>query len=148
MAAAIPIRIQYSEQGVRPLDARRDLSAVVKLMELGFGAELDPPGLRTLARLQRAARRSWWAQLWGLDTIELPGFVWVEGGTIVANLSVRRAASGRGGWLIGNVVVHPQQRRRGIGRALMEAALAAVQERGARWVGLEVRADNAAAHTL
>ncbi len=149
MAAAIPIRIQHGEQGIRPLDTLRDLPTVVNLVEQGFGPELDPPGQRMLIRMRRAAQRNWWARFWGLETLDLPGFVWVEDGTVIANLSIRRTPTGpRGGWVIGNVVVHPAHRQRGIGRALMETALNTVEERGGRWIGLEVRADNAAAHTL
>ncbi len=45
--------------------------------------------------------------LWGLDMDqESPGFVWVEDGRVVGNISFRRAATA-GGWMIGNVAVHP-----------------------------------------
>ncbi|MFZ5653569.1 MAG: ribosomal protein S18-alanine N-acetyltransferase [Pseudomonadota bacterium] len=45
-----------------------------------------------------------------------------------------------------NVLVAPEYRRRGLGRALVEAGAAAVA--GARWLHLEVRAGNAAARAL
>jgi ribosomal-protein-alanine N-acetyltransferase len=57
-------------------------------------------------------------------------------------------------WLIGdelqilNVAVHPQRRQHGIGRALVELALHAVQIRHAGTVTLEVRRDNGAAIAL
>lgn len=76
-----------------------------------------------------------------------PGLVWVEDGRVVGNVSLRRAR-GYGGYLIGNVVVHPDWRGQGIATALMEAAIRQVSKRGARWVGLEVRADNEAARSL
>lgn len=43
------------------------------------------------------------------------------------------------------MAVDPAARRRGLGQALLEAVLAWAAERGARRVGLEVRASNAAA---
>jgi len=44
--------------------------------------------------------------------------------------------------MIGNVVVHPEYRGMGIGRAMVKAAIIAAQQQGARWIGLEVREDN------
>jgi len=47
-----------------------------------------------------------------------------------------------------DLAVHPQARRRGIGRALMLAAFHAFAQRGAQHVDLKVRAENAAAIAL
>lgn len=47
-----------------------------------------------------------------------------------------------------NLAVHPAARRQGVGRALLEAALARARARGARRVFLEVRAGNTAARAL
>lgn len=44
--------------------------------------------------------------------------------------------------------VHPDYRKRGIGRALMEGLLSAAKERAVTDIFLEVRADNAAAIAL
>jgi ribosomal-protein-alanine N-acetyltransferase len=57
-------------------------------------------------------------------------------------------------WLVGddlqilNVAVHPERRQQGIGRALVESALRAAQERHAGTVTLEVRRDNGGAIAL
>ena len=135
---------------LRPLDPFQDLEAVVELIDLAFGDRLDPVARATLARMRRFARGGVLVQwLWALRGMVAvsPGLVWVEGGRIVGNLSLRRARR-PGGYLIGNVVVHPDWRRRGIATALMEAALQLISEAGGRWVGLEVRADNAEARRL
>ncbi len=126
----------------------RDALAVVELIELGFRPELGPAGLKMLKRMRQRARRDMWLPpLYEPDPP--PGWVWCEAGQVVANLSFRRAAPHRSrGWLIGNVVVHPDYRGQGIGRQLMEQALAAAQEHRAHWVGLEVRADNEVARRL
>lgn len=49
---------------------------------------------------------------------------------------------------INNMAVDPRWRRRGVGRALMDRALAYAAARGARAAHLEVRASNAAAQSL
>jgi ribosomal-protein-alanine N-acetyltransferase len=57
-------------------------------------------------------------------------------------------------WLIGdelqilNLAVHPERRQQGIGRALVELALRAAQERHVGTVTLEVRRDNGSAIAL
>ena len=47
-----------------------------------------------------------------------------------------------------NVAVHPDARRRGVGRTLMEAAEAYAKERGIVFLSLEVRESNIAARSL
>ncbi len=141
---------EESDGRLRPLDPFQDLDPVVELIDLAFGDKLDPVARATLARMRRFAQGGvliqWLWALWGMVAIS-PGLVWVEGGRIVGNVSIRRARH-RGGYLIGNVVVHPDWRRRGIATALMEAALRVISDAGGRWVGLEVRADNAGARRL
>ncbi len=134
------------KRGLRRIDPLRDIAAVADLIEMGFRDELDPAAWRMLAQMRRMQRRSLPFLTLFSTPPSMDGFVWIEDGKIVGNLSLRRAAPPRSrGYLIGNVVVHPAYRRRGIARALMEAALKRVKERQGRWVGLEVRADNDAA---
>lgn len=47
-----------------------------------------------------------------------------------------------------NISTHPTQRRRGFGRMLLSAMLERTQERGVRYVTLEVRRSNLAAQAL
>lgn len=135
-----------AKSGLRPVDLSRDLGQIAALIELVFGPELDPESRAAMREMQWLARSGPW--LWLLARLHqvgegfIPGFVWVEGGRIVGNVSVRRAGARGEGWLIGNVAVHPDWRRRGIGRALMEAAVGLMQERGGRWAGLMVEHDN------
>lgn len=135
-----------AKSGLRPVDLSRDLGQIAALMELVFGPELDPESRAAMREMQWLARSGPW--LWLLARLHqvgegfIPGFVWVEGNRIVGNVSVRRAGARGEGWLIGNVAVHPDWRRRGIGRALMEAAVGLMQERGGRWAGLMVEHNN------
>lgn len=135
---------------IRALDPFRDLEAVVDLIGAAFGDRLDPAGRATLERMRRFARggpiTQWvWAFL-GRATAA-PGLVWVTDEEIVGNVSIRRARSG-GGYMVGNVVVHPERRGRGIARALMNRAIKVISRRGAKWVGLEVRVGNDVARGL
>jgi ribosomal protein S18 acetylase RimI-like enzyme len=132
-----------AHNGVRPVDPQRDMSAIVDLIALGFENELDPQGRKMLAQMRQAAQRRALSPL-GLGTdMEPTGFVWVEEERVVGNLSLRYALPSRSrGQMIGNVVVHPEYRGMGIGRAMVEAAITAARQQGARWIGLEVREDN------
>jgi ribosomal protein S18 acetylase RimI-like enzyme len=130
---------------VRPFDPLRDLVPVTELIVVAFGDRLGPSGQAALAEMQRLAR-------WGsfLGRLSSPawsdpgGFVWVEEGCVVGNVSLRRAP-GTEGYLIGNVAVHPDWQGRGFASALMQTALRDIRARGGRWVGLEVWAENRAA---
>ena len=144
------IKMKQNEGVIRPFDPFQDLEPVVELIGVAFGDRLDPSGKATLARMRRVARAGPLLQwLWAFlgRAAMAPGLVWVEDGRVVGNVSLRRAR-GYGGYLIGNVVVHPDWRGRGIATSLMEAALRRVSQRGAWWVGLEVRADNDPARSL
>ena len=133
-AVTIPVR-SASESGIRLMNPRRDLPTVVRLIEMGFGEELDPVGWKMLEQLQRVARGSFWTHLLLGNATSPSGYVWVEKGDVVGNLSLRRAAPRwQEGWMIGNVVVHPDFRGQGIGRTLMERAIETAEEQDARWV--------------
>jgi GNAT superfamily N-acetyltransferase len=122
---------------------------VLDLIEIGFRDELDPQGWKMLRQMRQLYQPNSLSRLVTNATLETTGFVWVDNGRIVGNLSLRHAQprSSRGR-LIGNVVVHPDYRHRGIGRALMERAIAKAKNDYAMWVGLEVRADNVVACRL
>jgi ribosomal-protein-alanine acetyltransferase len=51
-------------------------------------------------------------------------------------------------WELENIVVAPSARRKGLGKRLLDALLAAARETGAEAVSLEVRESNAAARKL
>jgi ribosomal protein S18 acetylase RimI-like enzyme len=139
-------------RGLRPLDPRRDLPQVADLIEHAFSGELDSSGqaalreLRLMGRLGRvmglvSALEGGWPGMFG-------GYVWVEDGHVVGNVTVQRADAHARRWQIANVAVAPEYRGRGIGRMLMEAALDHIRAHKGTWAVLQVRADNVVARRL
>jgi GNAT superfamily N-acetyltransferase len=138
---------------LRPLDVRKDLLSVAELIELCFYNQMDPEGREYVRQIRQAGRDAryirWIPGAHERISFPLHGYVWEEEGRIVGNLSLipfyRRSA-----WryLIANVAVHPDYRRRGIGRYLTEKALEHIEEQGVPTAWLQVRADNTAAYQL
>jgi ribosomal protein S18 acetylase RimI-like enzyme len=138
---------------LRPFDPRRDMLAVADLIESCFSPTLDPDGKRYLRRMRATANRTassrWIPMVTSMSTLPMAGFVWVENGQVVGNLSlVPFFSRGRRINLIANVAVHPEYRRKGIARALTKAALEKSQKRFASATWLQVRHDNQAAIKL
>ncbi len=67
-------------------------------------------------------------------------FVAEDGGAVVG--TVMAGYDGHRGWLY-RVAVHPRHRRRGVGRALVRHAEAALRALGCAKVNLQINADNA-----
>lgn len=142
---AVKVKVQHTmpKRGLRPVDPLRDMAEIVELVALGFEQEMDPQGRKMLAQMRQAARYSSLTSLMRDPNLDSTGFVWVEEGRVVGNLSLRNALPGRTrGEMIGNVVVHPDYRGMGIARALVEAAIHAAHVHRSRWIGLEVREGN------
>ncbi len=138
---------------LRPFDARRDLAAVADLIEFSFSATLDPDGRRYLQHMRSVARKKglsrWSSMASSSNILSITGFVWEENGKVVGNLSlVPFLIKGRRIDLVANVAVYPEYQRRGIAKALTQAALEKSQDRHASAVWLQVRHDNQAALKL
>ncbi len=136
--------------GLRPVELRRDLMGIADLIELCFAPTLDAAGRAVLQEMRAMGRAG--PLVWALGRIGkavpgvMRGFVWVEHGRVVGNVSLTPAGYGQG-WVIANVAVSPDYRRRGIARQLMQAAMDEVAARG-RFALLQVEADNISARRL
>ncbi len=128
--------------GPRPVDLRRDVPQIVALLNLAFASQ-DEQG-RRLNRLSIATEPWYIARLRQLSSGLVPGFVWEEAGAIVGNVTLLTTRI-RGRYLVANVAVHPNFRRQGIARLLMESALQSTRKLGARELLLQVKHDNEAA---
>ena len=132
---------------LRQLNILHDLPQVADLIELCFSSTIDDEGQSYLDQMRRASRDNdflrWAGRVVDTTSMPLSGFIWEEEGRIVGNASLvyqnfgtRRLA------MIANVATHPDFRRRGIGRALTEAAMEHARRKGARELWLHVRDDN------
>jgi ribosomal protein S18 acetylase RimI-like enzyme len=146
-----PISHTFSTQpnGARPVNLRTDLGAIADLIELVFERTMDEGGraaireMRALSRL--GAGLSIIAQLNEMTVGIKMGFVWIEDGKLVGNVSVYPAnfpAELGETWIIANVGVHPDYQRRGIARKLMKLSLDMIATRGGQHVILQVDYDN------
>lgn len=141
-----------SSSGPRPINLRTDLGAIATLIETCFADEMDAQG-RAAVREMRAISRSG-PFLWLLASLNrvvrdiASGYVWVEDGWLVGNVSIYRADTPDFDWVIANVAVHPDFRRRGIARSLMQASLELLCKRKGRSVALQVRQSNLGAIAL
>jgi ribosomal protein S18 acetylase RimI-like enzyme len=126
---------------------------VADLVETCFADTLDEDGRRYVRQMHSAARNPgylrWASAVADHASIPLSGFVWEENGRVVGNLSlIPFLNQSRQYYLIANVAVDPNYRRRRIARSLTEAAVEHVRNRGIKAVWLHVRDDNYPAFNL
>lgn len=150
-AITAPILVQTPQ--LRPLNILRDLPGVADLVEKCFADTIDSEGRRYLQQMRRAGQDNTFMR-WASNAVEsvsmpLSGYIWEENGEIIGNVSLipyRRKKKKI--YLIANVAVRPDYRRRGIGRSLTAAAMRHASERRAIATWLHVREDNPGAIAL
>jgi GNAT superfamily N-acetyltransferase len=130
VAKAIRQRREYS--GLRPANPSRDMGQVAALMEEAFAGRLTQQGREALREMKIMSHFG--PFLWLLDRTSpefhetFRGFVWVEEGRIVGNISVGRTDPYSLRWLISNVAVRPDHQGRGIAHHLVQAAIDLARE--------------------
>lgn len=147
MVITVPMPTR-SHQGPRPINLNKDIPQVLRLLEYVFGKTLGPEG-RSLLISGRASGNEP-AFLWRFSPAAsslAKGFVWEEDGRIIANATLLTTRT-PGRFLVVNVAVHPQHRRRGIAHHLMEALIEMVSRQHGREILLQVVKENEAAINL
>ncbi len=137
------------ESGIRPFDIGSDLRPVAELIADAFAQELDARGNAALREMRIMSHVGALLKLLNRSTGEFNdlfgGFVWLEEGKVVGNVTVQKADTIGNRWQIANVAVAPAYRGRGISQLLMRQALDYVTESGGEWAVLQVYAKNAIA---
>lgn len=152
MTAGVLTHSSSASSGLRPINPRRDIGQVAELIEIAFAGDLDRIGRRMVREMRTLGRLGWLG--WLLGQLLLPpaarpkGFVWEEDGKLVGNASLLPVKGYPERWVMANVAVHPDYRRRGIARQLVQASEQLAQEGGARSVVLQVERYNQAAQQL
>jgi ribosomal protein S18 acetylase RimI-like enzyme len=136
-----------SNSHIRRLEVPGDLMAVADLIDLCFAGTMDEDGIEYLEHIRKAASDPglvrWIPAAGELVSFPLHGFVWVDHGTIIGNLSlIPFFWENHWRFLVANVAVHPEYRRLGIGRKLTQKALDHVRSLRQSSVWLHVRAEN------
>ena len=153
LMAAITTPLLTDPPQLRPLNILRDLPAVANLVETCFASTLDDDGRRYLQQMRRSGKDNaflrWASQVADTASMPLSGFVWEENGEIIGNASlIPYRRNRRKYYLVANVAVHPNQRKRGIGRLLTLAAMQQAGVKHADEIWLHVRDDNPGAIRL
>ncbi len=135
-----------AEHGLHLMNPRRHLKEVVRLLENTFGDVIDKPDRAPLHEMRWLAALAPWLGGWvlapGIYGLAIIGFVWLEEGHVVGHAMVHQVDLTGERWQISNVAVAPPYRNRGIGRALMTAALDYIRARRGVWAILQVRSNN------
>lgn len=152
MTAGVTARTSASSPGLRPIDPRRDMAHVADLIEIAFSGDLDGTGRRMVREMRMLGRFGWIG--WALSRVLLPpaarplGFVWEEDGHIVGNASLLPVSGHSQRWVMANVAVLPEYRRRGIAREMVGASDELAMKAGAEAIYLQVERKNEAALSL
>ena len=151
--AAITTPFLAETPQLRPLNILRDLPSVADLVEKSFADTMDAEGRSYVQQMRRAGQDNAFLR-WASNAVEtasmpLSGYVWEENGDIIGNASLIPFRHDKKKiYLIANVAVRPDCRRRGIGRALTVSAMHYASQRHASETWLHVRDDNPGAIAL
>lgn len=131
-----------------PFQLHRDLNDLATLIEVAFGDELRETHSSIARDMRQMALMGPLLLAAGSALAPLNGFVWIDEGRLVGNVSYSREGGRLAACTISNVAVLPAFRGRGIASRLLDTTLEHLVRQGCRRVFLEVRADNAHAKAL
>ncbi len=137
-----------SQNGPRPINLTKDTRQVFDLLHVSFGPLQRPTQSWLMSnRYSLSHTANWSSRLSQLAHGFVPGFVWEEDGQIVGNATLLQSEI-PGRYLVANVAVHPDYRRRGIARGLMDEIIPYVAKLKGRRIMLQVDSINESAVLL
>lgn len=145
-------RVKRIETGIRAFDIGRDLRPVADLISRSFATELDHRGTAALREMRMMSYIGSLIKILNRSTGEFndvfSGFVWVNDGRVVGNVTVQRADSIGKRWHIANVAVSHAFRGQGIASRLVQRAIDHIEEERGEWASLQVHGNNEVARNL
>ncbi|MBZ0304118.1 MAG: GNAT family N-acetyltransferase [Anaerolineae bacterium] len=150
---SVPVENKSSASGPRPVNLRTDLAHLADLMELVFADSMDQGGRAAVREMRYLSKIGVGISLLpGLNDLTHGinmGYVWIEDGKLIGNVSIYPTNRPvRNTWIIANVGVHPDYQRRGIATQLMRTSMETVRARGGEHAILQVDTDNETARRL
>lgn len=147
MVARVASQSKSSFHGARLFEPARDLGAVAHLLEEAFRPEHNFP-FSDVPLLREFGVFLWTMSYAPGFPDSTTGFVWVEDGQIVGNVTLSPDFGRLDRYLITNVAVKPNHRRQGIARALMQASIDHLRTLHIKTALLNVRPNNPSAIKL
>ena len=146
--STISIRLPKTEiSEIRPLRIMHDLPKVADLVELCFKYNMDGEGKRYVQQMRQASQNHRFLS-WASNSLPLTGYVWEEEKRIVGNISVIPFRKKEVVFLLANIAVHPDYRRRGIARLLTQKGMNHAHQHRAASIWLQVDEANLGAIKL
>lgn len=147
MVAQVASRSASEFKGARLFDPGHDLAQVARLLEEAFRPDNSFP-FSSIPMLRELGIVLWTLSYAPAFPDTTTGFVWVEDGQIVGNVTLNPDEGRLDRYMITNVAVKPSYRRQGIARALMETVLGHLRSMHVKTAVLNVRPDNPGAIKL
>jgi len=137
---------------IRPVDIRRDMDAIIELIDVAFSEDLATQGTDIRTEFEMVKKLVPVIVILRIfsETFRhvFDGFVAEDAGRMIALVNVSRSTPKSKRWVIGNVATHPEYRRKGLARKLVTRAIEHAKELDADLCTLEVRSENIPAYEL
>ncbi len=143
-----PLNMKMTD-GIRPVNIQTDLAPLADLIELAFRDTMDESGRAAIREMRYMSRLGFGLKLLPhLNDLVMgisQGYVAIVDGKLVGNVSLYPASWRKEigtAWMFANVSTHPDYRKQGIARDLMDRSMEFIRGKGATDAILQVDYDN------